>query len=124
MTRRIALAILLTVWAVLVAGCVMAYTTVRWALVEQLDQSLIAKASTLPELARVPAGLPTTRPAAAVNRLDRYLIKAENGVTISPAAGGMVLSQVQPMGASFSVLAEGTTMRTMMVRGIAVTAAG
>jgi len=127
MTRRIALAILLTVWAVLVAGCVVAYTTVRWALVEQLDQSLVAKASTLPELARVPAGLPTTRPAAAaaaVNRLDRYLIKAENGVTISPAAGGMVLSQVQPMGASFSVLADGTPMRTMLVHGIAATPDG
>ena len=124
MTRRIALAILLTVWAVLVAGCVVAYATVRWALVEQFDQSLIAKASTLPELARVPAGLPTTRPAPAGVRVDRYLIKAENGVTISPPAGGMVLSEVQPMGASFSYLADGTTMRNMLVHGIAATPDG
>src|SRR3982751_3970499 len=62
MTRRIALAILLTVWAVLVAGCVVAYVTVRWAMIEQLDRSLIAKASAVPELARAPAGL-ATRPA-------------------------------------------------------------
>src|SRR4051812_48271718 len=108
MTRRIALAILLTVWAVLVAGCVVTYATVRWALVEQLDQSLIAKASSLPELARVPAGLPTTRPAPppppppsssssstpSSSTLDRYLIKANNGLTISPAAGGLMLADV------------------------------
>ena len=66
MTRRIALAILLTVWAVLVAGCFVAYATVRWALVEQMDQSLVAKASTLPELAR-PGGT-ADDPARAAGR--------------------------------------------------------
>lgn len=125
MTRRIALAILLTVWAVLVAGCVVAYATVRWALVAQLDQSLIAKASTLPELARVPAGLPTTQPAPpAAPRLDRYRINADNGVRISPPAGGVVLSNVVPSGASFSELADGTRLRTIVVRGVAATPDG
>src|SRR3954469_18798108 len=104
MTRRIALAILLTVWTVLVAGCVVAYATVRWALVEQFDQSLVAKASTLPELARVPGALPT-RPVPPLSPLDRYLIKTENGVTLSPAAGGLVLSNAVPSGASFTELA-------------------
>src|SRR5690242_18054815 len=84
MTRRIALAILLTVWAVLVAGCVVAYATVRWALIEQLDQSLVNKASALPELMRVPAGA-ATRPAPTPDpRVDRYVITDQNGVLVSP----------------------------------------
>ena len=40
MTLRIALAILLTVWAVLIAGCVVAYATVRWALVEMARHAI------------------------------------------------------------------------------------
>src|SRR5690242_5881847 len=120
MTRRIALAILLTVWAVLVAGCVVAYATVRWALIQQLDQSLVNKASALPELARVRPGM-ATRPAPVDDspQVDRYVIKAANGVTVSPAAGGMVLSQVESLGGSFSELADGTPMRNVVVRGVA-----
>jgi signal transduction histidine kinase len=120
MTRRIALAILLTVWAVLVAGCVVAYATVRWALIQQLDQSLVNKASALPELARVRPGM-ATRPAPVDDspQVDRYVIKADNGVTVSPAAGGMVLSQVESLGGSFSELADGTPMRNVVVRGVA-----
>ncbi len=52
MTRRISQAILLTTWAVLIAGCLTAYFTVRWALIEQLDHALLARASTIPELAQ------------------------------------------------------------------------
>jgi heavy metal sensor kinase len=119
MTRRIALAILLTVWAVLVAGCVVAYATVRWALIEQLDQSLVNKASALPELTRVPAGA-VTRPAPVPDpRVDRYTITDENGVLVSPTAGGMVLSQVTLLDASFSELADGTPMRNVWVQGVA-----
>jgi heavy metal sensor kinase len=120
MTRRIALAILLTVWAVLVAGCVVAYATVRWALIQQLDQSLVNKASALPELARVRPGM-ATRPAPVDDspQVDRYVIKADNGVTVSPPAGGMVLSQVESLGGSFSELADGTPMRNVVVRGVA-----
>lgn len=123
MTRRIALAILLTVWAVLVAGCVVAYVTVRWALIDQLDRSLVNKASALPELARVRvrAGMATrpTRPAPADDspRLDRYMIQAENGPIVSPPAGGMVLSHVELLGGSFSQLADGTPLRNVVVRG-------
>jgi heavy metal sensor kinase len=121
MTRRIALAILLTVWAVLVAGCVVAYATVRWALTEQLDQSLVNKASTLPELARLRRGM-ATRPAPppdVLPQVDFYIIKDENGKTVSPTAGGMVLSQVESLGGSFSEQADGTPMRNVLVRGVA-----
>jgi signal transduction histidine kinase len=118
MTRRIALAILLTVWAVLVAGCVVAYATVRWALIEQLDQSLIAKASSVRELSRIPPGAATRpeRPATPPS-VDRYIIKADNGVTVSPAGGGMILSDAVALDASFSTLADGTPMRNVVVHG-------
>src|SRR5690242_356590 len=68
MTRRIALAILLTVWAILIAGCVTAYFSMRAVLIEQLDESIVAKARALPELR--PAGTGDNRepehPASAV----------------------------------------------------------
>jgi len=40
MTRRIALAILMTVWAILIAGCATAYLSMRTVLIDQLDESL------------------------------------------------------------------------------------
>src|SRR5438874_7302904 len=104
MTRRIALAILLTVWAILIAGCATAYVTMRWVLIDQLDRSLVAKASSLPELGRfasagaLPSGesddasLPVTvrnapvspGSAAPPEQADRYVIKNAAGQTISP----------------------------------------
>ena len=137
MTRRIALAILLTVWAVLVAGCLVAYATVRWAMIAQFDQSLIAKASSVPELSRVPPGSPPRREAPApappspspspspspapspAPSVDRYVIKADTGVSVSPAGGGLILSDAQPLDASLSRLADGTPMRNVVVRGTA-----
>ncbi|HEY7120226.1 MAG TPA: hypothetical protein VH475_26800, partial [Tepidisphaeraceae bacterium] len=139
MTRRITLAILLSVWAILVVGCASAYLIVRWALVRQLDASLVVKASSAPELARVPLG-PTTRAsmsAAAAQpartprataaddpRADRYVIKADNGVSLSPTAGGLALTDVTPLGGWFSELADGKPMRNVYVRGVARTPDG
>jgi heavy metal sensor kinase len=138
MTRRIALAILLTVWAALVAGCLVAYTTVRWALIEQLDRSLMNKASGVAELARVPPGMatrpavgaaaatPTTRPAtrsAFASRarapVDRYVVKTDKDFSVSKPAGGMVLADPELLEASFSALADGTPTRNVLVRGVA-----
>src|ERR1041384_539180 len=111
MTRRIALAILVTVWTILIVGCATAYVTMRWVLIEQLDRSIQARASSLTELVRpgvmatesadedssaqpqtvrnapVPTG--AGRPDA-----DRYVIKNAAGQTISPAAGGLGVSEV------------------------------
>lgn len=109
MTRRIALAILLTVWAILIGGCVTAYLVVRYALIEQLDESLMARASTLPELKGGPATAPSSR-------TDRYVIRSSTGQTLSPAAGGKAMSDVTLASASFSKLGDGTRLRSIVVR--------
>jgi signal transduction histidine kinase len=134
MTRRIALAILLTVWAILIAGCATAYFTMRWVLIDQLDRSLVAKASSLPELGRfanagsalsgesddapTPATVrnaPVAPPggAAPPERADRYVIKNAAGQTISPAAGGLAVSDMTILSAKFSTLADGSRVRSL-----------
>src|SRR5258706_12310719 len=103
MTRRISLAILLTVWAILIAGCATAYLTMRWVLIDQLDRSMVAKASALPELtgfagsvaddgedhSAIRKSAPGANAAStAPPQGDRYVIKNAAGRTISPPAGG------------------------------------
>lgn len=132
MTRRIALAILLTVWAILIAGCATAYLTMRSVLIAQLDQSLKAKASSLPELARFAAvggsnddgrnpastvrNSPIPADAAIPAHGDRYVIKNAAGQTISPAAGGLSASDISILTASFATLNDGTRVRSLTLR--------
>src|SRR3954452_17973032 len=76
MSRRITLAILLTVWAMLIAGGGVAYWTTRSLLLADLDEALVGQALARPELvptARRPAGSPTALPDG-----ERFRIK--NGV--------------------------------------------
>jgi heavy metal sensor kinase len=129
MTRRIALAILLTVWAILIAGCVTAYFSMRAVLIEQLDESIVAKARALPELR--PAGTGDNRepepPAAAVSphsdrarhsaipAPDRYVVKNAAGQTLSPPAGGLSDSDISVVSASFSTLADGSRQRSLIL---------
>ena len=55
-TRRIALAILLSCWLVLLAGGTASYVAVRRALLDELDASLVLRASSLPEVLGVADG--------------------------------------------------------------------
>ena len=112
MTRRIALAILLTVWAILVAGCITAYVAVRWALVEELDEALATRASSLPEL------LASTAAAAAPNRRDHYVIVTEDGIKLSPPAGGLAASKATLQSASFFRADDGLLLRRMSLRSV------
>src|SRR3982751_308605 len=76
MSRRITLTILLTVWAMLIAGGGVAYWTTRSLLLADLDEALVGQALARPELvptARRPAGSPTALPDG-----ERFRIK--NGV--------------------------------------------
>ena len=52
MTRRIAIAILISVWTTLVAGGCVAYWTTRSILLADLDNALLARAMSLPALLR------------------------------------------------------------------------
>jgi signal transduction histidine kinase len=132
MTRRIALAILLTVWAILIAGCATAYLTMRSVLIDQLDQSLKAKAQSLPELARFAAAgganddeqstastvrnAPVPADAGTPQHGDRYVIKNAAGITISPAAGGLSASDISIISAAFATQDDGTRVRSLTLR--------
>jgi two-component system heavy metal sensor histidine kinase CusS len=115
MTRRIALAILLTVWAILVVGGVAAYAAVRWALIEQLDQSLVAKASSLPQLGPLGAGRGAPDDGTAI---DRYVIRSPTK-TLSAPTGSKGVSDVRLVSASFSTLGDGSRLRTVTLQGTA-----
>src|SRR4051812_47450424 len=111
MTRRIALAILLTVWAMLIAGGVTAYLTVRWALVKNLDDSIVAKASSAAGLTRaVRSSDPSTRPgsASASASADRVIIKNAAGQTLNFTTRDVTVSEATPVDVRFSQLPDGT----------------
>jgi heavy metal sensor kinase len=128
MTRRIALAILLTVWVILIAGCTTAYFAMRWVLIAQLDQSIKMRAMSLPELVRPmtaegndqqsPAPIRNASPSRDVHG-DRYVIKNASGQTISPAAGGVAASDVTILSASFATVGDGTRERSLNLRATA-----
>ena len=52
MTRRIAISILLTVWLVLILAGGLAYFVTRSLLVSDLDETLLARVSSLPSIER------------------------------------------------------------------------
>lgn len=91
-TRRVAIAILATVWVTLVVGGCFAYWTTRAMLLADLDDSLRARALSLPLVAGGANGAPIPLHAS-----DRYLIQNEVGRTVArsvqepPLAGGTEL---------------------------------
>src|SRR3954453_13568988 len=115
MSRRITLAILLTVWAMLIAGGGVAYWTTRSLLLADLDEALVGQALARPELvptARRPAGSPT-----ALRDGERFRI--QNGVDgrrLRAAAGAAEGPEPQLVGATFSTRADGERQRTVTVR--------
>jgi signal transduction histidine kinase len=118
MTRRIALAILLTTWAVLVAGCLVAYFTVRWAMIRQLDLSMERRAASVAELA-VPADAASNKSILSPGA-DRYIIRAENGqAKLSPAGGGRAVSDVTRVSSTFTTMGDGTRWRVLTLRATA-----
>lgn len=77
MARRLALAILLIVWATLIAGGLVAYFATRWALLADLDAALIRRARAIPELSGHPQAQRLQDSTG-----DRYLITGPLGQTI------------------------------------------
>ena len=65
MTRRIALAILLTVWVIVIAGCTTAYFAMRWVLIAQLDESIKMRAASVAELVRLADAVGVIGPSAS-----------------------------------------------------------
>jgi signal transduction histidine kinase len=111
-TRRIAVAILLTSWAILLLGGAASYALIRGVLLAELDDSLVLRASSLPEVMGVRQG--ATAPAVPAG--DRYVIKNHLGQTLArppaEAAGGR---EARVASKSFATLADGTRTRTVAV---------
>ena len=116
MARRIAAAILLTVWAILVAGGLSAYWLTRAVLVHDLDQVLSGRAKALGEAAArgEPVENAVTRVVArgqdryyVANRLRRIAVGADTAAS-EPVA--------TPEHAGFSRLADGRWIRTVTLR--------
>src|SRR5712671_7030500 len=83
MTRRIALAILFSAWAVVLVALVAIYFVTRQTVLAELDESIIMRASALPQLRGVTqeSGLAVLPPG------DRYVIMNEVGqILVRPEA--------------------------------------
>ena len=116
MTRRIATAILLTVWATLIAGGLIAYFTIRSILLANLDETLKNRAIAVVESSsRRSATGPATQPASLVVGGHRSVTKDDShrAETRLPPQDGRFLPRI--INAHFSSAAE-TRMRTVTVR--------
>jgi signal transduction histidine kinase len=117
MTRRITVAILVTVWAILLAGGVVAYLTTRAVLLANLDESLVARAATLPQL--VDDRGHTLAPASAVRADDRYIVRNEVGQTMGrPTTAAAFDAAPVLLHASFASMPGGSRMRTVTLRAM------
>ena len=111
MTRRITLAILITCWLVLLAGGSAAYFAIRGTLLEELDATLVLRASSLPEVLGVADGTQHTLPAG-----DRYIIKNASGRTLArPGTQPALLRPVEVRGKRFASLGDGMRVRSVTV---------
>ena len=115
MARRIAAAILLTVWAVLVAGGLTAYWVTRAVLVAELDLALTDRATALGEAAA--RGDPVERAATKViaGGENRYVVR-NNLRRIAGDDVRDVKSVPPPQHAAFSRLSDGRWIRTVTVQ--------
>src|SRR5215210_772793 len=119
MTRRITAAILLTVWAILVAGGFTVYWAVRSVLLADLDRSLVDTAGLLPE---VSGGRDRSLPPPTAGPEDRYVIKNAIGQRVGSPADKATPSGKEsrpPYVAAFAPLGGGRRLRTVTVRLIA-----
>src|SRR3954454_12218375 len=119
MTRRITLAILATVWATLVAGGTTAYLTTRQVLLENLDESLVARAAMLPDVIDDASGKHFT-PLGALREGDRYLVQNDIGRTMARPTTSSVTTSIEQrprlVRAGFTTLPDGTRARNVTIQ--------
>jgi signal transduction histidine kinase len=117
MRRRIALTILATVWAMLLAAGAGAYWATRAVLLSDLDARLLARA------AAVPGGAG----AAADEDGGRYVVRsaADRRTLSRPAAApAPTLAEAKLISATFATLADGHRVRSLTIRARGPAAAG
>jgi signal transduction histidine kinase len=116
MTRRIALAILMTVFATLIAGGVAAYIAARTVLINELDTMLMNRALSLPQIVDQ-----TGRRFAPVTTLepgDQYVVHNDAGRIVARPAGtgGSVSAAREVIQSSFVASPDGSRVRTVTLR--------
>jgi len=117
MTKRIAITILLTVWTLMIAGGIVAYLIARAILLADLDDTLMTRALSQPDLEPMP-GLPQSTTMASDAR-DRIVIRTDTGQTIRPTTSAADLPRPQLLSAEFVRLADGSRLRTITLRAYA-----
>ncbi|HEX8522611.1 MAG TPA: HAMP domain-containing sensor histidine kinase [Tepidisphaeraceae bacterium] len=110
MTRRIAIAILISVWSMLVIAAVAAYFSVRSIMVSDLDSLLYARAIALPELMQ-PEGFDPSR-TPQYDWADTYAIKPDPTRAATPSDKPRLLS------ATFTNAPDGARQRTLRIAAI------
>ena len=108
MTRRITLAILLCVWAMMLAAGLTAYFATRSVLLEELDGRLVARAAALPEV----SGMTGTAPDPD----DRYLVRTGSGQVVRRAGATTANAKPTIVSAQFARLGDGQSYRSVTVR--------
>jgi signal transduction histidine kinase len=108
MTRRIGLAIFLTVWAALLASGAVAYLTTRSVLLADLDAAILARAASLPVV--------SDARAYVADPADRFLVRDDRGRTIARPTTSEAVTAPEVVGASFATLGDGRRVRTLAVR--------
>jgi signal transduction histidine kinase len=121
MTRRIAVAIILTAWAILIVGGAAVYLVTRQLLLADLDESLISRSSALPQLLGVSedAGqhlLPTGDRYIVLDDLNRIVGRSD------PRQRGPRATVVT--GRSWAQLADGSRMRNLSLSATSLAADG
>jgi signal transduction histidine kinase len=108
MTKRIAFAILFVTWLALLTAGVSTFFITRSLLLLDLDETIVARIASLPEVER-PASLP--------GGSDRYVVQNAQGkiiATSTTTASDVPVPLV--LNASFGTLADGTRVRTLYVQ--------
>jgi signal transduction histidine kinase len=124
MARRIAAAILLTVWATLVAGGFATYWVARTVLVGDLDATLTRRAKVVAQ-AQARGEDPDRAAADVAAAEDRYVISNGLKQSLARASGtGDAGSPPSPQKGWFSRLGDGRLMRTVAVQAPAPDAPG
>ncbi|MDB5327074.1 MAG: heavy metal sensor signal transduction histidine kinase [Phycisphaerales bacterium] len=108
MTRRITLAILLSVWAMMLAAGLTAYFATRSVLLEELDGRLVARAAALPEV----SGMSGTAPDPE----DRYLVRTGSGQVVRRVEPNAAGAKPTIVSAQFARLGDGQSYRSVTVR--------
>jgi heavy metal sensor kinase len=115
MTRRIAVAILLTVWAILVAAGIATYLVTRSVLLANLDDSLIERAAALPEITDERGN--TYRNTTPIRSDDSVIVRNTINQTRGRAASTTPRPEV--LSAAFVTMPDGQRFRTLTLKAYA-----